>query len=136
MLIRGLRFKHIDDLSVGTLRIDRKLVSIEAQKYVCCKKSDAFISVDERVVHQHRFEQSSAHFDQVPVIAGPRPVECTFDEPVVPNALGATKNTDHFRMDEQDLVQGKEFDFVSGQAAHPVRGSRRWIPSGLRVLRA
>ena len=45
-----------DEERVGLVRVDRELPPVQPEKDVCREERDSLVAVDERVVHQERFE--------------------------------------------------------------------------------
>ena len=76
--IAAIVFQQPDQEPVGLVGINLKLVTVQAQEHVSREERDAFVSVDERVVHDERFEQRGRHLGEIGVVAGPGAVQGAF----------------------------------------------------------
>ena len=62
------------------LSVYLKLVTVQAQENVGGKEGNAFITVNEGVVHDEGLEQRCGHFGKISVVAGAGTIQCAFQK--------------------------------------------------------
>ena len=87
-------------------RVYFQFVSIQTKKYICAKKGDSLIAVNEGMIHDQRLKQCRTHFSQILIVPGLRSVKRTFQETRISNAGLTTESLYQYCMDFKQFVMG------------------------------
>jgi hypothetical protein len=75
--------------NVGLLGVRRETCTVDCEKSIRGSESCALVAVDKRMVLREALPERRGFSDQVGIITGLRPVEGGFQQPLIPDALGA-----------------------------------------------
>jgi len=68
-----------------------QLVAVQTQKNVGGKERNAFVTVDERVVHDERLEKGCCHPGEILVITSPGAVQSAFQQAEIAHSRQSSK---------------------------------------------
>ncbi len=101
-------FVEGDDETVSLLGVRRQTRAVDGAKSIRGGESCPLVAVDDGMILREAFPECGGFLDQAGVIAGLRPVEGGFQQPLISDALGAAIAFDLAGMNRQylDMVSG------------------------------
>jgi len=106
--IAGITLEAVHEEGVGFVVIDVEELAVDAEEDVGGEEGDAFVSVDEGVVHHQGFEEGGGHFAVIVVVAGLRTEKSAFEQAEIADSGGAAEALDQGLVDRQGFVGGEK----------------------------
>jgi len=97
-----------DENGVRVIGVDFHSPAIQSEEHVGREECNTLVSIDERVVHEQRFEKGCRHRREVFVIACLRPKEGTLQEPQIPNSPRTSECLDQSLVNRENFIDGEE----------------------------
>lgn len=118
--IRRTCFEAFHQESKSSLGINLDFPAIQPQKDIGRKEGNPLVAICKRMIDQQGFKEGRGHFLQGTVIPGLRPEQSTFQHAFISNTRRTAKSLNQAFMNNEQLVQGEEFNCISWQGVFQV----------------
>ena len=112
-------FQHSDNELLAFVGSKNEFPPVQTQEYVGGEECDSLIAIDEGAIDQQGLEHRCCHFFNMCVVTGLRPKEGTFQDPLVANAVVATKSLDQSLLNCEHFIKRQELNCAIGQVGGP-----------------